>query len=66
MTVQIRREWGEDLPEFCKRSPVIANNFHHRQLGYYDTNTGEIVPIDTCFSTHHLQFDNDGVPVGKW
>ena len=61
MTVQIRREWGEDLPEFCKRSPVIANNFHHRQLGYYDTNTGEIVPIDTCFSTHHLQFDNDGV-----
>jgi streptogramin lyase len=61
MTMQIRREWGEDLPEFCTRSPVIANNPHHRQLGYYDTKTGEIVPVDTCYSTHHLQFDTNGV-----
>ena len=61
MTMQIRRQWGEDLPEFCKDDPVIANNYHHRQLGYYDTKTGEIVPVDTCFSTHHLQFDEKGV-----
>ena len=61
LTMQIRREWGEDLPEFCQKSAVIANNYHHRQLGYYDTYTGEIVPVDTCYGTHHLQFDDNGV-----
>lgn len=61
MTMQVRRQWGEDLPEFCKESPVIAENFHHRQLGYYDTKTGETVQVDTCFGTHHLQFDDQGV-----
>jgi mono/diheme cytochrome c family protein len=61
MTMQVRREWGEDLPEFCKNDPLIAGEYHHRQLGYYDTGTGEIIPIDTCFGTHHLQFDDNGV-----
>ncbi len=61
MTMQVRRQWGEDLPEFCKRDPVIAENFHHRQLGYYDTATGKTVQVDTCFGTHHLQFDRSGV-----
>jgi hypothetical protein len=61
MTMQIRREWGEDMPEFCNKDPLIAANYHHRQLGYYDTATGEIVPVDTCFGTHHLQFDDKGV-----
>jgi hypothetical protein len=58
LTMQVRREWGQDLPDFCKKSPVIANNYHHRQLGYFDTLTEKIIPVDTCFGTHHLQFDN--------
>ena len=61
ITTQIRREWGEDLPEFCKDSPVIAKNYHHRQLGWFDTKTRAYTLIDTCYGTHHLQFDADGV-----
>ncbi len=61
LTMQIRREWGEDMPEFCKDNPKFAEIVHHRQLGYYDTKTGKIVRIDTCYGTHHLQFDKDGV-----
>jgi hypothetical protein len=61
ITTQLRREWGEDAPEFCKQSPVIAKNYHHRQLGYYDPKTGATELIDTCYGTHHLQFDAKGV-----
>lgn len=61
MTTQIRREWAEDLPEFCQDDPVILENAHHRQLGYYDPATEEMELIDTCFGTHHLQFAEDGV-----
>jgi streptogramin lyase len=61
MTMQIRREWGEDMPEFCNKDPLIAAEHHHRQLAYYDTKTEKIVPVDTCFGTHHLQFDDKGV-----
>ncbi len=39
---------------------MIADNDHHRQLGYYDTNNGQFQLIDTCYGTHHLQFDEDG------
>ncbi len=61
MTTQIRREWTEDLPKFCQDDPVIAKNAHHRQLGYYDPATEKFELIDTCFGTHHLQFDKDGM-----
>ena len=61
MTMQVRRQWGEDMPAFCNKDPVIAGNLHHRQLGYYDTKTGKFQQIDTCFGTHHLQFDDKGV-----
>jgi hypothetical protein len=30
-----------------------------RQASYYDPKTRVFTLIDTCFSTHHLQFDND-------
>ena len=30
-----------------------------RQASYFDPKTREFTLIDTCFSTHHLQFDND-------
>ncbi|HBQ41084.1 MAG TPA: hypothetical protein DD808_11010 [Halieaceae bacterium] len=61
MTVQVRREWGEDMPDFCNRDTLIASEYHHRQLGYHDIATGDFVPVDTCFGTHHLQFDDKGV-----
>lgn len=61
ITTQIRREWSEDLPSFCRNDPVIRDNYHHRQLGYYDTRTGQFQLIDTCYGTHHLQFDDRGV-----
>ena len=60
MTTQIRAERPQDFPEFCRDDPVIAKNNHHRQLGYYDTNNGAFQLIDTCYGTHHLQFDEQG------
>lgn len=65
ITTQIRREWQADYPDFCMDDPAImgtpeAPRSHHRQLGYYDTVTEEFVLIDTCYGTHHLQFDFDG------
>jgi hypothetical protein len=30
-----------------------------RQTSYFDPKTRQFTLIDTCFSTHHLQFDND-------
>ncbi len=30
-----------------------------RQASYYDPRTGKWQLIETCYSTHHLQFDND-------
>ncbi len=30
-----------------------------RQAAVYDPKTGQITPVDTCFSTHHLQFAED-------
>jgi hypothetical protein len=30
-----------------------------RQASYYDPKTKQFQLIDTCYSTHHLQFDND-------
>jgi hypothetical protein len=30
-----------------------------RQASYYDPRTKQFVLLDTCYSTHHLQFDND-------
>jgi len=61
ITTQVRREWGEDLPPFCREDAEIANQYHHRQLGYYDPQTGAFELLDTCYGTHHLQFDNQGV-----
>src|SRR5262245_61427402 len=61
ITTQVRREWGDDLPAFCKRAPEIAKNYHHRQLGWYDAKSKTYQLIDTCYGTHHLQFDSKGV-----
>jgi hypothetical protein len=61
MTSKIRENqpaWcmqGSDNP-FAQYYPLT---FSPRQASYYDPATGEFVLIDTCYATHHLQFDND-------
>lgn len=61
LTTKIRNEqpaWcreGSDHP-FAEYYPL---NLSVRQAGYYDPATEEFALIDTCFATHHLQFDND-------
>ncbi len=61
MTTQIRRQWAQDTPAWCRDDPVIMKNHHHRQLGYYDPANKTWQLFDTCYGTHHLQFDADGV-----
>ena len=60
-TSQIRREWADDAPEWCKDDPVIRDNSHHRQLSVFDPKTDEFHLIDSCVGSHHLQFAEDGV-----
>jgi hypothetical protein len=51
-------------PAFCftlNADPTQTGSAGHRQAGFYDTNTGDMVLIDTCFGTHHLQFDANDV-----
>jgi hypothetical protein len=61
-TARIR---GEDTPAFCKKGsdhssaklfPVEKST---RQLAMYDPKTKKFTLIDTCFTTHHLQFASD-------
>ncbi len=60
ISTQIRREWGEDLPEFCKKDPVIANHHHHRQLAFFGPLTNAFELFDTCFGTQNLQIGTNG------
>jgi hypothetical protein len=61
MTSKIR---GNQDPSWCSDA---TNKFAEwfplrssaRQASYYDPKTNRFTLIDTCFSTHHLQFDND-------
>jgi hypothetical protein len=61
MTSKIRNDqpsWcmeGSDN-KFAQYYPLTRSN---RQASYYDPETGEFTLIDTCFATHHLQFDDD-------
>ena len=61
MTSKIRN----DQPDWCmegsdnKFAQYYPLTFSNRQASYYDPETEEFVLIDTCFATHHLQFDND-------
>jgi len=56
---------GTDNPAFCKQGsthpsaaafPVTQSG---RQLAVYDPKTKKVTLIDTCYSTHHLQFAKD-------
>ena len=61
MTSKIRNE----EPAFCREgsnqkfAQYYPLNFSNRQASFYDPATGKFTLIDTCFATHHLQFDND-------
>lgn len=58
LTTQIRDDTKP--PAFCKADAELAALPHHRQLDYYDPKTKKFTLIDTCFGTHHLQFDKNG------
>ena len=52
-------------PAFCKQGSAHPSakafplNASGRQLSYYDPKTDKFTLIDTCFSTHHLNFAHD-------
>ncbi len=54
-------------PAFCKAgsnhpsAKVFPLDRSGRQAELYDPKTQKITTVDLCFSTHHLQFDKDGV-----
>ena len=61
MTSKIRANqdppWCSDpANRFADWFPLRASG---RQASFYDPKTGKFTLIDTCFATHHLQFDND-------
>jgi len=55
----------ENEPDWCKEgsknkfAQYYPLTFSARQASVYDPKTGEFKLIDTCFGTHHLQFDTD-------
>lgn len=62
LTARIR---GPENPDFCRAGSghPAARHFPKdtsgRHLAVYEPATGEYRFVDTCFSTHHLQFESD-------
>ena len=62
LTARIR---GPENPEFCREgsdhpsAQLFPKDRTSRHLSFLDPATGEYVFVDTCFSTHHLQFAYD-------
>ena len=62
LTARIR---GPDNPDFCKpgsehaSAALYPKERSSRQLAVLDPSTGGYSFVDTCFSTHHLQFAYD-------
>ena len=76
LTAAIR---DKDNPAFCKQgsdhpsAKLVPLAAAERQLAYYDPKTKDYTFVDTCFGTHHLQFDSKdrlwtsgGGPVLGW
>lgn len=61
-TARIR---ARDNPAFCREGSdhpsarIFPTTSAGRQLSMYEPDTGEYTFVDTCFSTHHLQFSED-------
>ena len=59
LTARVR---GPQNPDFCREGSnhpsamLYPKDRTGRQLAVYDPSTGEYSFVDTCFSTHHLQF----------
>jgi len=64
LTARIR---GPENPDFCRRGSehpsarLFPVERAGRHLAVYDPASGDYRFVDTCFSTHHLQFDARGV-----
>ena len=62
MTSKLR---NNENPAWCRRgssnkyAQYYPLDISYRQASYYDPATKEFRLIDTCFATHHLQFDTD-------
>ena len=61
MTSKIRGNqdpsWCSDATnKFAEWFPLRSSG---RQASFYDPKTQQFTLIDTCYATHHLQFDND-------
>ena len=62
LTARIR---GPENPDFCREGSdhpsamLYPKERTGRHLSVYDPSTGEYTFVDTCFSTHHLQFEYD-------
>ncbi|MEY4932470.1 MAG: hypothetical protein RLZZ403_790, partial [Pseudomonadota bacterium] len=72
---------ADSNPSFCRKGSshpsamLFPTESSGRQLSVYDPQTGKYTFVDTCFSTHHLQFAEDdnhtlwtsgGGPVVGW
>jgi hypothetical protein len=61
MTAKIR----EQQPAWCRQDSTntfaqyYPLTFSPRQVSIFDPASGEFTLVDTCFATHHLQFDTD-------
>ncbi len=61
-TARIR---AAENPQFCKRGSTLPSAMafpidqSQRQLAVYTPSSGKYAFVDTCFSTHHLQFAED-------
>lgn len=62
LTARIR---GPENPDFCREGSDHPSAMHYpkartnRHLAVYDPRDGSYQFVDTCFSTHHLQFESD-------
>ena len=65
MTAAFRDQHNE--PDFCKKGSDLASakafplSESQRMLIVYDPKTDKFEFVDTCFTTHHLNFDKNGV-----
>lgn len=56
---------GAQNPDFCKAgsshpsAKYFPLNTSGRQVAVYDPKTEKVTTVNTCFSTHHLVFDDD-------
>ena len=53
----------ESANESARQFPISESG---RQLAFYDLRNNETQPVDTCYATHHLQFEEVGAGNRLW